>query len=68
MKQFKTILKFELNNYFQNKVFIGLTICLVLAIAVIMFFPRFTSDSGAGAEQAADSADLQVMYILFDGP
>ena len=68
MKQFKTILKFELNNYFQNKVFIGLTICLVLAIAVIMFFPRFTSDSGAGAEQAADSADLPVMYILFDGP
>ena len=68
MKQFKTILKFELNNYFQNKVFIGLTICLVLVIAVIMFFPRFTSDSGAGAEQAADSADLPVMYILFDGP
>ena len=68
MKQFKTILKFELNNYFQNKVFIGLTICLVLVIAVIMFFPRFTSDSGSGAEQAADSADLPVMYILFDGP
>lgn len=68
MKQFKTILKFEMNNYFQNKVFIGLTICLVLILSVIMFFPRFTSASG-GETQNNDAASdgLPVMYIHFDG-
>ena len=39
MKQFKTILKFELLNYIKNKVFVGITIFLVAAIAVVMFFP-----------------------------
>lgn len=40
MKQFGTILGFELKSYFKNKVFIGLTIALVAIIAVLMFFPR----------------------------
>lgn len=48
MKQFYTILKFELKNYFKNKVFVGITLFLVIAITAVMFFPRikavFTSD------------------------
>ena len=43
MKQFKTILAFELKNYFKNKVFVGVTVALVLIIAAIMFFPRISS-------------------------
>lgn len=67
MKQFKTILKFELNNYFQNKVFVGLTLCLVVIIAIVMFFPRFAagSESGAGNTDSGNT-DLPVMYVLFD--
>lgn len=39
MKQFGKILKFELKYYFKNKIFVGVTIFLVLAIAAVMFFP-----------------------------
>ena len=40
MKQFGTVLGFELGNYFKNKIFVGVTIALVVLIAAVMFFPR----------------------------
>ena len=50
MKQFCKILKFELKGYMRNKVFVGITIFLVVAIAVVMFIPNiiaaFESDEG----------------------
>lgn len=46
MKQFGTILKFELKNYFSNKIFTGITVFLVAVIAIIMFFPRITAIIG----------------------
>lgn len=66
MKQFKTILRFELNNYFQNKVFLGITIFAVLLIAVLMFFPRFAADKESGGAENAQPAksDLPIMYII----
>ena len=57
MKQFNTIFKFELSNFMKNKVFVGVTIFLVVLIAVVMFFPRlssfFNSDSETVSEEAA---------------
>lgn len=41
MKQFGKILKFELKGYLKNKVFVGVTIFLVVAIAVAMFIPEY---------------------------
>lgn len=66
MKQFYTILKFELKNYFKNKVFVGITLFLVIAITAVMFFPRikavFTSDGDT------DSAgERTVMLVKADG-
>ena len=43
MKQFGTILKFELKNYAKNKAFVGVTIFLMVVIAIVMFFPRITA-------------------------
>ena len=40
MKQLFTVFKFELNNYFKNKIFIGITIALVIVIAGVLSFPR----------------------------
>ena len=40
MKQFEKILKFELKYYLKNKVFVGITVFLVLLITIVMFFPR----------------------------
>ncbi len=62
MKQFGTILKFELKGYLKNKVFVGITLFLVIAIAVAMFIPNiaslFKSEDGE-----ADSADIPVMLV-----
>ena len=54
MKQFRTILKFELDNYFRNKVFVGITVFLVVLIAGVMFFPRIQT-LFAGDEASADT-------------
>ena len=43
MKQFGKILKFELKGYMRNKIFVGITIFLVVAIAVVMFIPNIYS-------------------------
>ena len=45
MKQFSTILKFELKSYFKNKIFVGVTVFLMLLIAGVMFFPRISRRS-----------------------
>ena len=42
MKQFFTIFKFELSGYLKNKIFTGLTVILILVMAAVLFFPRFS--------------------------
>lgn len=64
MKQFKTILKFELLNYIKNKVFVGITIFLVAAIAVVMFFPLIAESFGSQSSEATNSKP--VMLIVND--
>lgn len=66
MKQFKTILKFELKNYFKNKVFVGVTIFLVALIAVVMFFPRISALFGSGENSAEENRPT--MLVLADTP
>lgn len=63
MKQFATIFKFELRAYLKNKIFIGTTIFLVLAIAAAMFIPNIfalahtSGSSGSAAEHSVSAAD-----------
>ena len=40
MKQFGKILKFELLGYLRNKIFVGITLFLVIAIALVMLLPN----------------------------
>ena len=65
MKQFGKILKFELKNYAKNKAFVGVTIFLMVVIAIVMFFPRiaalFESDGPSNT-----TADLSVMLVKAD--
>jgi len=66
MKQFGKILKFELKYYFKNKVFVGITVFLVLLIAGVMFFPRFSSL--LKRDDTADAArSLGVMLVKAEG-
>lgn len=65
MKQFGIILKYELKNYFSSKIFVGVTLFLVVAIAAVMFFPR-VSEMIKGDDKASSDAseELPVMLIL----
>lgn len=77
MKQFWKILKFELKSYFKNKAFVGVTLFLVLAIAVVMFFPRISAllkseDGNAGKEELSvmlikteDNAQKEILISSF---
>jgi len=42
MKQLRTVFKFELFNFYKNKVFIGITLAFVIIIAGVLSFPRVT--------------------------
>lgn len=64
MKQFGTILNFELKNYFKNKVFVGITVFLVVLIAGVMFFPRISA--AIDCETPADPEERAVMLIAAD--
>ena len=63
MKQFGKILKFELKGYMRNKIFVGITIFLAVAIAVVMFIPNITSAFKSEDEGTTDVGSLPVMLI-----
>lgn len=43
MKQFSKIFRFEFLNYLTKKVFIGVTLFLIVVIAAVTFFPRISA-------------------------
>ena len=67
MKQFGKILKFELKNYAINKAFVGVTIFLMVVIAIVMFFPRITALFESD-DTSDTTADLSVMLVKADDP
>ena len=77
MNQFRKILSFELKNYFTNKIFVGITLFLVAAIAVVMFLPGIMDlvredetpesagiQSGAEVETAEDDGRPVMLVLL----
>lgn len=67
MKQFGKILKFELKYFFRNKIFVGITIFLVLLIAIVMFFPRIMALTGR-EKSTEGAANLPIMLVKADDP
>ena len=66
MKQFGKILKFELKNYFTNKVFVGITLFLVVALAVVMFIPRISESFEGKDTPPSDRGELPIMLVISD--
>ena len=62
MKQFGKILKFELKGYLRNKLFVGITVFLVIAIAVVMFIPNIIS-AFKSDDDAASPSELPKMIV-----
>ncbi len=67
MKQFGTILKFELSNFLKNKAFVGTTIFLVIALAVVMFFPKISA-LFRSENSVENSNDHGVMLVAAEDP
>ena len=65
MNQFGTILKFELKNYFKNKVFVGVTLFIVAVIAIVIFFPKIAASFESDSTDTI-SESLPVMLIAAD--
>jgi len=65
MKQFGKILKFELKDFVKDKVFVGITIFLVVAIALVMFFPRIKT-AFLSNNTGNTPADKAVMLLKAD--
>ena len=63
MKQFGKILKFELKGYMRNKVFVGITIFLVVAIAIVMFLPNIIAAFESNDEGDVTPTDLPTMLV-----
>lgn len=78
MKQFLTVLKFELNNYFKNKSFVLTTVILAVVMAGVIIVPTFIPglldskktesaavEDGAAAEEgiSADEADTLGIFV-----
>ena len=61
MKQFGKILRFELLGYLKNKIFVGITVFLVAAIAVVMFIPNIISLFSSGDSEGSEA--LPVMLV-----
>ena len=62
MKQFGKILKFEFYGYLKNKVFVGITIFLMVALVVGMFIPNIISAFQSDDEDVAPT-DLPTMLV-----
>ncbi|MBQ8566866.1 MAG: ABC transporter permease [Clostridia bacterium] len=64
MKQFGKILKFELKGFLRNKVFVGFTIFLMVAIAIVMFIPNIIAafESDDGVDTPPDELPTMLIY------
>lgn len=61
MREFGKIFKFELRGYLTNKVFVGVTIFLVVALALVMFFPMALEILSDGEEPAPEELPLMLI-------
>lgn len=62
MKQFFTILKFELSGYLQNKLFVGLTVVLTAIMAVVLFYPRLNSGKNIDTDGMGTSYASKIVF------
>lgn len=64
MKQFMTVLKFELNNYFKNKSFMLTTVVLAVVLAGVIIVPTFIPGLLGGSGKTETAQEDQVYGTL----
>jgi len=66
MKSFGTVLKFEINHYLKNKVFMISTLILVLMISIGLSFPTIIAALDSDDELSDPSSEDIPVYGLYD--
>ncbi len=61
MKQFGKIFKFEFKNYLANKVFVGVTLTVVLIISAVMFYPRIENIFDDGTQNPTEEKPIMLV-------
>ncbi|MBQ8268752.1 MAG: ABC transporter permease [Clostridia bacterium] len=64
MKQFGKIFKFEFLGYLRNKIFVGITVFFVIAIAVGMFIPNMIAAFSSDAPDAGGEGEPLPMMLI----
>lgn len=59
MRKFAIVLKYELREYFSNKIFMGLTIFLAVLGVGLLFLPRFVDMSGFTGVKIVGGSDSE---------
>ena len=69
MKQFLNILGFEFSGYMKNKIFMGMTIAMVVLMGVFFSFPRMMElfDSKDGNDPAQPTDEKQSIVLVDHG-
>lgn len=63
MKQFMSIYKFELTSYLKNKIFVGVTIALLVVIMGVLSIPRMKDFLGNETEEISVRNDARTGII-----
>lgn len=66
MKQFLTVLKFELNNYFKNKSFVVTTVLLMVLAVGIIAVPGFLLGRDGGSDSGENGEAEQRTVAILD--
>ncbi len=61
MKQFGKILKFELQGYFTNKIFLGVTALFMVLLVFVMFFPQIRDAFNGDSDTASDEKPVMLV-------
>ena len=61
MKQFGKVLKFELKSYLRNKIFVGITVFMIIAIAIATSLPGIIASLGGG-KGSSDEPAVMLIY------
>ena len=63
MRQFSKILKFELMGYLKNKVFVGITLVLLILVTAVMLAPNIIALVSDDSEVTVDPSTLPVLAV-----
>ena len=64
MRQFLKVFKFEFKQYLKNKVFVGVTLFIVLVSAFVTFVPALLTQIDLGDEKTENTPEVMLLKVF----